>query len=214
MEQRLKNHIDAIFQNMPQNQDAQEIKEEILQNLIDKYYDLLAEGKDEETAYSIAVASIGDISGLFQHTPVVDPTVLQKQKSRSALLTSIAIMLYILSVIPPIIFASTPFTDTLGPILMFVMVAIATGLLIYNSKIKISKGPQSETIVNEFKEWQAGNPSRKSKMNSIKGVLWSLTVLVYLVVSFFTMAWYITWLIFIVAVAVEQIIKLCFTMKD
>lgn len=215
MEQRLKNHIETIFHNMPQNQSAFEMKEEILQNLIDKYHDLIAEGKDEETAYSIAIASIGDINSLFTAPQVpVNAAEIQRQKNKSALLTSLAIMLYIMSVIPPILLASTPYVDTLAPVLMFVMVAVATGILIYNNKTKPSKNQTQETLVGEFRQWQEGSPSKKSKRKSIEGVLWSFTVLIYLAVSFLTFQWHITWLIFIVAVAIDQVIRLFLTIND
>lgn len=217
MENRLRNHIDILFSNMPQNQNTQEIKEEMLQNLIEKYYDLLAEGKNEETAYSITIASIGDISSLFEKESPIDPQVIQKQKNKSALLTSIAIMLYILCVVPCIIFSmsgNVMLNSVLGPVLMFVMIAAATGLLIYNSKTKIKSNHNRETMVDEFKQWQSGNPSQAGKYKSIKGVLWSVTVLIYLLVSFLTFAWYITWIIFIIAVAVEQVIKLIIEIKN
>lgn len=42
-----------------------ELKEEILQNLIDKYHDLLAEGKSPEAAFNISVASVGDVDELL-----------------------------------------------------------------------------------------------------------------------------------------------------
>ena len=37
-----------------------------MQNLYDKYDDLLREGKTEEAAYNIAVAGVGDISPLLE----------------------------------------------------------------------------------------------------------------------------------------------------
>ena len=42
------------------------MKEEILQNLTEKYNDLLSDGKSEVAAYNIAVAGIGDISELIE----------------------------------------------------------------------------------------------------------------------------------------------------
>lgn len=42
-----------------------EIKEEILQNTIDRYNDLKAGGKSDEAAYNIAIAGIGDVDYLI-----------------------------------------------------------------------------------------------------------------------------------------------------
>ena len=79
-----------------------ELKEEILQNLIDKYHDLLAEGKSPEAAFNISVASVGDVdellSGLtagYTPHPCQDQETYIKQKRKSALLFSTSIMLYI-----------------------------------------------------------------------------------------------------------------------
>ena len=45
MENRLREYMDDLFGEIPPTKQAVELKEEILQNLIDKYHDLLAEGK-------------------------------------------------------------------------------------------------------------------------------------------------------------------------
>lgn len=218
---RLRNHIDTLFGGVAQSVRVQEIKEEMLRNLMEKYYDLIAEGKDEETAYSIAISSIGDVSVLLEETHVAGGSnnmeqQMQKYKARSAVLISVAVMLYILCIIPPIIFSTSSFSMEvmmLGPILMFVIVAIATGLLIFNSMTKPKYVKMNATMVEDFKEWQSEKQHDNSVLKSINGALWSITVVVYLAVSFFTSAWHVTWLIFLVAVAVTQIISLCFNLK-
>ena len=65
MEDKLRAHMDHLFREVPLTKKSVELKEEILQNLVDKYHDLIAEGKSEEAAYNIAVASVGDISELL-----------------------------------------------------------------------------------------------------------------------------------------------------
>ena len=80
MEERLVNHIDILFGSMPQNENTQEVKEEILQNSIDKYHDLLSEGNDPEIAYSKTVASIGDIHGLFANNTSYIEDKIEKQR--------------------------------------------------------------------------------------------------------------------------------------
>ena len=53
MNEKLREHIEELFKNAPQTRQAVEIKEEILQNTIDRYNDLKAEGKSDEAAYNI-----------------------------------------------------------------------------------------------------------------------------------------------------------------
>ena len=61
MEEKLRAHMDELFRNAVPTEQTREIKEEILQNITDKYHDLLAEGKSEQAAYQIAISGIGDL---------------------------------------------------------------------------------------------------------------------------------------------------------
>lgn len=211
MEERLVNHIDILFSGMPQNANTQEVKDEILQNSIDKYHDLLDEGNDPETAYSKTVASIGDIHSLFPNNMVNIEDKMERQRKKSALLVTIAVMTYICSIIPCIILADTGL-EILAVALMFAMIALATGLLIYNGMTKY-KPMEEQTMVNEFKQWQSGKPSDKQIKKQISGIIWCIIVVIYFILSFATGAWYITWVLFLVGEAIDQIVKLCISMK-
>lgn len=217
MHDNLRKHLDTLFNQMPQTLRAQELKEEMLQNLTEKYNDLINEGKSPEEAYSIAVASIGDIGALFEFNNAYPPMQDPKQKRKSALLTSIAVALYILCIIPPMIFGMTSNSPELGAVFMFLMIAIATALLIYNQATKPKYVKADETIVEEFKEWQSTNnyktPAQKT-FRAFTGAYWCLVTAVYFVLSFFTSAWYVTWVIFIIAVAIHRIISICLSFKE
>lgn len=200
MEQALREYVENIFKEAPNTLKAVELKEEIVQNLIEKYHDLLNEGKSEQAAYNISVASIGDVNELLRS---IEPTnnaaaASAQQKStgtvRNALMTAIAVMLYILSPVPCILM---PDSEMLGPVLLFVIVAIATGLLIFNSIMKKQYKKSDDTMVENFKEWNQKEQSRKSLRRAVNTIIWSLTLIAYFVVSFSTGAWYITWIIFL-----------------
>ena len=62
-------------------------------------------------------------------------------------------------------------------------------------------------MVEDFKQWQVENKTKNEKRSAYLGAFWSLVVALYFILSFLTMAWYITWIIFLIAAAVEQIIK-------
>lgn len=211
MEERLVNHIDILFDSMPQSENTNEIKEEILQNSIDKYYDLVNEGNDAETAYSKTVASIGDIYGLFANSRNDIDKKIEKQRKKSALLVSISVIMYICSIIPCIIFSEVGL-ELLAVSLMFAMIAVATGLLIYNGMTKYKPVAQ-ETMVNDFKQWQSGKPSDKQMKSQVSGIIWSIIFILYFVISFATGAWYVTWVLFLVGIAAEQIARLCISLK-
>ncbi|HEX3025726.1 MAG TPA: hypothetical protein VHR42_00630, partial [Clostridia bacterium] len=67
--------------------------------------------------------------------------------------------------------------------------------------------------VEEFKEWHSSNSDKVRIRKSISSVLWPLVVITYLLVSFFTGQWGITWIIFLIGVAIENIIRAVFELK-
>ncbi|MCH5296369.1 MAG: hypothetical protein J1E85_01735 [Ruminococcus sp.] len=138
MEPKLRDYIENLFVSAPRTKQAYELKEEIIRNTIERYHDLIADGKAEGEAYNLAIAGIGDINELLQElgaNPIEDGTCTDEQlakiKSRSTLFKTIAVALYILCVTPCIFFSILGCGD-LGAMLMFFMISTATGLLIYD----------------------------------------------------------------------------------
>ncbi|MCL2663202.1 MAG: permease prefix domain 1-containing protein [Oscillospiraceae bacterium] len=221
MEDKIRRYIDDLFLETAPTKKAVELKEEMIQNLSDKYNDLTAEGKTPEAAYNITIAGIGDISALLAELEKdmtnKEPTIHEMEASRqkSALLTAIAVMMYILCALPIIIMSMAGFryTSEIGVPILFLMIAGATGLLVYNSMIKNKYRSSSDTMVEDFREWQSDDKDRKALRKAISSALWSITVALYLIISFVTFAWYITWIIFIIAAAIESLINVFYTVK-
>lgn len=215
MHTKLRAYMDQLFSQTPPTKAAVELKEEMLQNLIEKYNDLLAEGKSPEAAYNIATASIGDISELLNQLrreenqiPRYTENQIQRSRQRSALCISIAVMLYITCIIPCIIW------NEYGVILMFIMVAAATGLLIYNGMTKLTYRKTDDTVVEEFKEWKSESDERKKTIKTINGAIGTIFLVLYFIISFSTGAWFVTWLIFPISGTVQNIVKACFDLKQ
>lgn len=221
MEDKLRAYMDHLFRDVKPTRKSVELKEEILQNLVDKYHDMMAEGKTPEAAYNIAVASIGDmdelLAGLHGTTSgsglSITTEELEKGRRKSAVLISIAVMMYIMSILPPILLSDTVFENRLAPALMFIMIAVATALIIYNNMTKPRYHRTDDSIVEEFKEWQEQTDSSRRAMRAISSALWAIIVVIYIIISFWTMAWHITWVIFLIGVAVEGILKAIFELK-
>lgn len=139
MREKLKQYIEQLFARAPRTQSAQELKEEMLQNLLDKYDDLIMEGKTEEDAYRLAVAGIGDVSGLIGGLlPAGNAeawTTQPEPKQRNPIVLACAIALYVIAVIPTILLGGGTGRVLLGIVLMFVLVAIATAMLIMNRTV-------------------------------------------------------------------------------
>lgn len=216
MNEKLRAYVEELFKDAPKTIQIVELKEEILQNTLDRYNDLLAEGKSEEAAYNISVAGIGDVSSLIDSltAPVASSGYTREEiaangKKRSLLLSA-AVALYILCVVPPVIFDEIDGLEPLGIVLMFVMAAAATAIIIYREGIKLRYNKSADTVVEEFKEWNRDTKERKSVLSAVNGAVWALTLIIYLTVSILSGAWFITWLIFFIGGAVTNIIKAIF----
>ena len=208
MNEKLRHYIDDLFANAPSTVRAVELKEEMYQNLMDKYNDLINEGKSEESAYNIAVASIGDVDSLIGALSGEKHAISEKSKKRSAIMTAVAIALYILSPVPVILIQ-----EELGLMFLFLFIAVATGLLIYNGVTRERYVKADDTMVEEFKEWKQNSKQKNKAVDAIVGSFWLITVCVYIVVSFMTGAWHITWIIFLIAAAISSMIRGIFMLK-
>ncbi|MXQ53707.1 permease prefix domain 1-containing protein [Shimazuella alba] len=62
----LKQHVDALFKNIPDSEEKETIKQEILENLEEKVQDLMGQGKEEEDAINKAIIEFGDIDEIKQ----------------------------------------------------------------------------------------------------------------------------------------------------
>ena len=122
----------------------------------------------------------------------------RKYKRRFAILLSVAICLYILSVIPFIVFEST----TLMIVTFFIMIAAATAMIVFGavSKPKFSKKAENDLPQN-------------SLYKKICSIMSGVILVIYLLVSFLTGAWYITWVLWIVYAIACEIVKLIFSLK-
>ena len=209
MYDKLREYIESLFKDAPDTVKTVELKEEMLQNLYEKYNDLLAEGRSEQAAFNIAVAGVGDVGDLIETLrsdgPAGSPVQTESARRRSAALVSAAVMLYILSVVPCILLP-----DLWGPVLLFVFCAAATGLLIYNGMTRTCSRKADDTMVEQFREWKDRNDSRTQICRAIAGAVWALAVVAYFLISFFTQAWHITWLLFPIAGAATAVVKAAF----
>jgi len=221
MEDMIRDYVEDLFVETAPTRKAVELKEEMIQNLNDKYSDLISEGKTQEAAYNIAIAGIGDISALLSeleseaisYEPGMFETAVSREKS--AMLTSIAVMMYILCALPLIILNMVNFryANIVGVPTMFLLIATATGVLVYNSMTKPKFNKASDSIVEDFREWQSGRHDRKALRKSISSALWAVTVVCYVLFSSLTGWWHPAWVIFLLAAALEAIINIFFGPK-
>ncbi|SMC88890.1 permease prefix domain 1-containing protein [Papillibacter cinnamivorans] len=211
MKDKLRAYIDSLFSDAPKTRKAYELREELLSNLNAKYDDLISRGYSEEEAYQAAVAGIGDVSELIAALGGGDvfggPD--ERQRKKSAMMVALAVMLYIVAIVPVILFHNLA-----GVVSLFVIGAAATGILVYNAMTQPRYYRADETLVEEFKEWKSANNDRIRLQKNISAALWPLIVVCYFFISFIYTAWAWSWIIFILGAAIDKIIKLVLELKE
>ncbi|MGY0374689.1 permease prefix domain 1-containing protein [Clostridium sp. JNZ J1-5] len=217
MNEKLRKSVENLFENAPKTHRANELKEELLSNLIDKYNDLVSSGKSEEEAFKIVMSGIGDVDELIKglkEQDVLSYEETQKHRKKSALILSVSVGLYIMSVVVLILLTEVFYAnESISVCLMLTIDAIATGLIIYNAASRPKYLKTDDTIVEEFKEWKSANSKEKEILKSIKSIVWLVIVAFYFIISFTYGIWAFSWVIFIIGSAVEKIITLSFELR-
>lgn len=217
MDERLKSHIEKLFENAPKTRKAFELKEELLANSEERYQDLVASGVSPEDACKHVISSIGNVSELFQGLEEVTSDSRKEYEDRTrkvAVVKTIAVGLYILSGI--ILFASIFIGGLMGPglVLMLLLATIPTCMLVYVNSMYPKYRKTEDTLVEEFKEWKSDSMKNKSIKNAAIWVVWTFVILIYFAVSFLTFAWYATWIIFLAGACIHAIVELLFRLKE
>ncbi len=217
MEYKIREYMDSLFESAPRTQRAYELKIELTQNLIEKYYAFVGEGKSPEEAYNLTVGSIGDVRELFAQLeddengqPVPQPVYYPQPQvnQRRVLCRVLAIMLFILCPVPAIIANELFASEGLGAIGLFMMIAAGAGLLVYDRLTHPKPAqPAPGTVVEDFRQWQQGKAKKTHWRAAFNGAYWPLVVAFYFLLSFGTGRWYITWVVFLIAPAVGVIIN-------
>ncbi|MGE6260661.1 permease prefix domain 1-containing protein [Heyndrickxia sporothermodurans] len=70
---RIKEHVNELFKKIPDSEQKELVKQEIIENLEEKVYDLMAQGKEEEDAINKAIIEFGDIDEIEKELGVIQP---------------------------------------------------------------------------------------------------------------------------------------------
>ena len=210
MREQLTQYVNLLFAG---TQDTDEIRAEILQNTLDRYDDLVAQGKSPEAAYRLAIGGIGDINEILgfvaQEKPaqqhVKEAIHEEMDEIQNKKLRAVGIAMYILCALPLIILSDLG-VDSLGLCLTLALVAGATYLMIITAK-------KSEDDQPKERETQATTPEQELK-KSINSLIWAIGLAIYFILSFSTGAWYITWILFPIIGCVEGLAKAIIDLKE
>lgn len=201
MRQQLIQYVELLFAGAP---GSEEIRQEILQNTLDRYDDLVDQGKSPEAAYRLAISGIGDISEILGQEAAPRSTSRpvpegQEESTDARRNRAVAIAMYILSPVPLFILSEFGL-DTMGLCFTLALIATATYLLMLARK----SAPEAS------REQRA----REAGRSTLSRILGPISLIVYLLVSFLTHAWYITWIIFPLFGCIRGLVKAILDLKE
>lgn len=208
MREQLIQYVNLLFAGAP---DSDEIKQEILQNTLDRFDDLVSQGKSPEAAYRLAIAGIGDINEILGTAEVpAQPQTFKEaiheevEDIQRKKLRAVAIAMYILCAVPLIVLSEFGL-DTLGLCLTLGLVACATYLIVVSGKKDDDEGDEKNHV--EI------TPEQKLK-KSIGDLIFVIGLVGYFLLSFTSGAWYITWLIFPIMACTRGLVDAIIDLKE
>ena len=217
MNDKIRVYVNELFENAPNTKRANDLKDEIISNANDKYSDLISDGKTEKEAYDKVIQEIGNVDELLQEIERESPinsSIYDANRKKTALIVSVSVGLYFLSLISTIILDELGMPDFITASAFFTLAGIPTCLLIYYFMSKPKYNKYDNTMVEEFKEWKGKKDKNKEIKKAISSIIWSITVIIYLLMSFHFGNWHISWIIFIIACLVENIVNLIFKLCE
>lgn len=222
MREQLVQYVNLLFAG---TDGVEDIREEILQNTLERFDDLVARGAAPEQAYRQAIAGIGDVGEIIgvrsapqepAQEPAEDynplPDFEGTAPAIARLMRGVAIFLYIISPIPIILLDSLGWGNV-GVCIFLSIVAIATLLLLTFSGGKKEKTEKTEKPQKTAAEKNADAPANRNLERSIKKLMRTLALVLFFIVSFSTGAWLVTWLIFPIEKALEGVACACLDLK-
>lgn len=133
----------------------------------------------------------------------IDLNIIDTRKNKRALFLSIGIFLYFVAVVSIIFFEELNISSVAGISIFLLICGFATSLMVYQA-IVFSKNKTERDLIEKKKN---------KKLELINGILASIFTCIYLLVSFTTGMWHITWIIWIIFSVVENIVELLYELK-
>lgn len=222
MKEKIEQHFNQIFADAPRTRKALDLKKEMMQSAVDKYNDMVADGYSQEDAYQNVIESIGDVTELFPEVEEKNMLALnEKDRRRKALLTSVSVGFYIFAgavffffgIISEVARLSYDLSG-IGMVLALLICIPPTVMLVYAANMYPDyKKKESQNMVEYYKEAKYSSNKEKAAIKTIYSIIWTLALVLYFLISFATAYWHITWIIFLIAVCIQRIVKLIFELK-
>ena len=216
MNAKIESYINSLFLEIPRTKKAMELRDELMSNMDERYEDYLREGKNESQAYSLTVASMGDIDELIAEVMPDENFKKEAQhyRTRNARNIAMAVAMYILG--GAVVVGSSIFdVDNImimSVVCLLVLAAIATAIIIYTNMSTPVAYKDFDSYELKEREFDSTPLGQVAKL--VLSIYWSIVTIIYLAISFITFSWHITWIIWPIAGILSGIIHTIFQLRQ
>lgn len=209
MSTRLRTYVDTLFEDAPTAPRIYDLKEELLANLEEKYEDLLAAGYSEEDAYASVISGLGDAESLIASLSVEpEPREIPYEEARRDTAQTVASSAFLYCIaVAAFMLVRMVFGSTLGWVAFWVIAAFATGQVVYHYMTRPAAARRPPLSKQSKKR-------RKQIQGTASGILWMVATMLYMLISFESGAWHISWIIFLLTTIAQLVMNLIFKMND
>jgi hypothetical protein len=213
---QIKNYIEAMFSSLPKTQEVIEMKLTMLENTEEKFQELINHGKNENEAVGIILADFGSMEELKDELGLSDielnPIEASSQhsadlslkeeyfnfKKKYSLALACATALFILAPAVFLLLRSTyGHHSSIAYLFFFSLIACGAGICTYF-------GIQD----NKYKDIvQTDEPDKTDFLKLIRSIIFIIAAIFYLCLGFLWNLWHPGWIVFLVAVAINRIIR-------
>lgn len=225
----IRNYVEALFAGLPQRGDVLRVKEDMLANLEDKFTALLDEGKNEDEATGIVIASIGSAEELREELGLadnasapdtevkaphsggkaVDPTVAEEYRryqERKHVMIAVAVALFILSPFTQNLFENLFYLEAFGNFLFFSMIAAGVALCILSGRRDDYYAELFSLGKDEDDEEDGAEDANYRVATLFSSIAFPIGAVIYLCIGVLWDLWHPGWLIFVVCGALTAVI--------
>lgn len=202
----IQNYINALFSSLPQTPTVLRMQAEMLENLEEKYQALLREGKNQDEAIGIILASIGTVDELKAGLGIQEETHdIPKDKhnaflaehaafqKRFAIAIAGGVALCICAVIAGVAMDELFHNDVLTVSMILGPIAIAVAIFVFF-------GIREDWYEQRYKEMSNDSPASDTKSPSlislISDLIFPLAAIFYVFIGFQYNLWHPGWVIF------------------
>ncbi len=220
MNNKIKNYVEVLFSDIPRSKKANELKEEMLSNMSERFEDYMQKGETENQAYSKVISSLGDIDEMLADVMPTDEFVKEANfyRSRNAKNTAIGVSMYIIGAAFLIglaalgdYFGKGDIFPIVGLLILLVISSVATGIIVFSNMSTPLE--YKDYNVETKKEFENLDSKHGKLLKNILSIYWTVVLVIYLGVSFITYRWDITWIIWVIASIFQSILKTVFEMR-